>query len=85
MQTNSSSALIIRYVKKNATTPIKIATETDKLARLVIAKANILEIIAPTELEIVIVKFKQLQRHFLPQKIEKSKLINPKIPNIKVI
>ena len=85
MHINNSIMLIISDTKKNATTPINIATGIVKVAKLVIAKANALVIIAPTELATKVVVLIQSQIYFGVPKIITSKPIKPSIPNIKVI
>ena len=84
IQINISIKLIISETKKNATEPIKIATVTVVVAK-VIVKANILVIMEPiilvTKKELVIQSHNNL---FLP-KITMSKPISVNIANIKVI
>lgn len=81
---NISIKLIKRDTKKNATAPIRIATVTTPVVKVMV-KAKTLVIIAPiilvTKKESVIQLHKNL---FLPN-ITTSNPIKAKIPNIKVI
>ena len=85
MQINNSIILITSDTKKNATIPIKIVTGILKVAKLVIAKANALVIIAPIELAARVVVLIQSQIYFGVPKIIAIKPISPRIPKIKVI
>lgn len=76
--------LIIVSAKKNETTPIKIATVTENVAKLVIDNAKALLIIAPTELVTKLLLEMQLH-NLLLQRIENINKAIPIIPNIKVI
>ena len=75
---------IITDTKKKLTAPIKIAVAIEAVAKVVAVKANILVMIAPTDVGIKQDSLMHWHSNFPLQNILKRTNSNPKIPKIKV-